>query len=338
MSKTRGWLDFLLTVLTCSAVYLQSPLGGLIDRGLDFTFGGDSHSKPLTSFFAFDAGGGDGPSTEDLQRLAQASRSEIAPTGPLSTLPRHLYSALSLAAKSDGILLSQQQIENARVLAEQQSIHVPDSRGPQSTLLAALLIADHARLLGSLDAGLSALRVGTRSVQRAINLAQSRGRPQPKNFASYKPYLSRSERMRAKIFVNQVMAMVIAFDFEWPVRRSHRISSGFGYRNHPILAQRKFHNGVDLAVPVGTSVFAPQSGVVRYSTYDNINGNYTKLDHGYGLSTSFCHNQEIKVDSSDLVDQGQIIAKSGNSGRSTGPHLHYIIKIGRSAIDPILFK
>ncbi|TVQ94718.1 MAG: M23 family metallopeptidase [Deltaproteobacteria bacterium] len=120
-----------------------------------------------------------------------------------------------------------------------------------------------------------------------------------------------------------------------PIRDRYRVSSGFGYRHHPVLKQRRFHNGIDLAVPTGTDVFAPADGEIVVIDENAISGRYVTLDHGDGIRTSYAHlNALPAVPLGTEVRRGQRFAQTGNTGRSTGPHLHYMVLVDGTPIDP----
>ncbi|HEX2953945.1 MAG TPA: peptidoglycan DD-metalloendopeptidase family protein [Bacillota bacterium] len=119
----------------------------------------------------------------------------------------------------------------------------------------------------------------------------------------------------------------------WPVRG--RIASPFGYRYHPILHRQKYHNGLDIAVPSGTPVLAADSGVVLVSGWRGGYGNYVAIDHGNGISSAYGHNSVLLVRVGDKVVRGQVIAKSGSTGLSTGPHVHFEIRIKGQPANPM---
>ncbi len=113
----------------------------------------------------------------------------------------------------------------------------------------------------------------------------------------------------------------------WPVQGC--ISSPFGYR------WGRMHEGVDIAVNVGTEVRASRSGRVILSSYVGGYGYAIYIDHGDGVSTRYAHNSRLLVSRGEYVSQGQVIALSGNTGVSTGPHLHFEIRIGGQPVDPL---
>lgn len=113
------------------------------------------------------------------------------------------------------------------------------------------------------------------------------------------------------------------------------VISGFGVRVHPILHIRKEHTGLDFTAPIGTPVMATADGVVVTATAGNGYGNQIEIDHGHGFVTKFAHLSEFKVKVGDVVKRGDLIALTGNTGLSSGPHLHYEIIKNGDKIDPV---
>jgi len=124
----------------------------------------------------------------------------------------------------------------------------------------------------------------------------------------------------------------------WPVELRH-ISSGFGYRPNPFTGQgRERHQGIDIRAPTGTEVFATAYGVVRTAGWnENGYGLFVIIEHGYGYSTVFAHNSVLMVSAGDAVERGQLIALSGNTGRSTGPHVHFEVRHNNIPRDPVRY-
>ncbi|MEW6446391.1 MAG: M23 family metallopeptidase [Pseudomonadota bacterium] len=112
-------------------------------------------------------------------------------------------------------------------------------------------------------------------------------------------------------------------------------SDGFGWRTHPVTGQRKLHEGADLSASPGTPVYAPADGVVSFSGYHNGGyGKFVVISHGYGFSTGYGHLQGADVNVGDVVFRGQRIASVGNTGLSTGPHLHYEVRFLDQPLNP----
>lgn len=117
--------------------------------------------------------------------------------------------------------------------------------------------------------------------------------------------------------------------FLWPVPHFYKVSSHFGPRG------RKHHDGIDIPAPRGTPIVAVDTGVVIYSD-NGIRGygNMIVLAHGDDMFTVYAHNRKNKVDKGDRVDRGDVIAEVGNTGRSTGPHLHFEIRVKNKVKNP----
>lgn len=125
----------------------------------------------------------------------------------------------------------------------------------------------------------------------------------------------------------------------WPTEKSYtRITSPFGYRIHPITGARKLHKGTDLGTPIGTSVYSVHDGVVTKAGWGSGGaGNMVRVDHGDGMVSVYMHLDSFKVRSGATVKAGQLIALSGNTGGSTGPHLHFQIEINGEPVDPMQY-
>lgn len=115
------------------------------------------------------------------------------------------------------------------------------------------------------------------------------------------------------------------------------MTSSFGMRMHPILHIMKMHQGIDINLSVGSSVVATGNGIVAFAGNKNGYGNVVEIDHGFGYHSVYAHLSEILVNSGKKVKRGELIAKSGNTGLSTGPHLHYEISFNGEKINPLNF-
>ncbi len=125
------------------------------------------------------------------------------------------------------------------------------------------------------------------------------------------------------------------FLFPLPAGLGIWVSSSYGYRNHPVDGVYKFHYGVDFAANTGTAVYATKSGTVLVADYGYINGNYIKLQHEDGSLSYYLHLDTFSVKQGDSVKQGQKIGTVGSTGTSTGPHLHFEIKINGKNVNPM---
>ena len=151
------------------------------------------------------------------------------------------------------------------------------------------------------------------------------------------------EELRANAILEKLDSMnlyrLAAFKtpFSMPVKDQFRWSSGFGYRNDPKGMGTRMHEGTDLAGAYGTPIYATADGVVVYASWENGYGRLIKIQHAFNLETRYGHLSQIRVEVGQRVSRGDRIGDMGNSGRSTGTHLHYEIRVGGTAVNPMTF-
>ena len=121
----------------------------------------------------------------------------------------------------------------------------------------------------------------------------------------------------------------------WPARGW--VTSDFGARMDPYTAERVMHQGLDIAAPHGKDVLAPSDGTVVFAGLEGGYGNVVVIDHGYGIKTRFGHLAKLECKAGDHVKRGQVVAAVGNTGRSTGPHLHYEVRVNGIPENPRKF-
>lgn len=112
------------------------------------------------------------------------------------------------------------------------------------------------------------------------------------------------------------------------------LSSGFGYRRDPFTGRSKLHKGLDFAANIGTPVYAPADGIVSFAGREGGYGKIVSIDHGYGVVTRFAHNSRLHVKTGQRVKRWDMISEVGNTGRSSGPHLHYEVRVNGAPVDP----
>lgn len=142
--------------------------------------------------------------------------------------------------------------------------------------------------------------------------------------------------------LNSLLAKYKAYDRQmdftptiWPLARDRRISSSFGYRRHPVYNRRMLHQGLDIPTRVGTPVRATAEGKVTIAGARGGYGLLVEIDHGYGYRTRYGHNSRLAVKVGQWVKKGQVIAYAGNTGTSTGPHVHYEVRVNNVPVNPV---
>jgi murein DD-endopeptidase MepM/ murein hydrolase activator NlpD len=133
-------------------------------------------------------------------------------------------------------------------------------------------------------------------------------------------------------FLNDLRSLSGARPSGWPVKGL--VTSGFGVRRDPFDGQRRMHEGLDIATRTGTPVMATAAGIVREVGVEPGYGMLVVIDHGYGLSTAYGHNSRILVKVGQRVRRGDLIANAGNTGRSSGPHVHYEVRLNGAPVNP----
>ena len=127
---------------------------------------------------------------------------------------------------------------------------------------------------------------------------------------------------------------VFSGPFCMPAPSYTRVSDDYGNRIHPILGVKQFHNGIDFAAPGGSPILAAQSGTVIAAAYSSTMGNYIMINHGGGVITIYMHASALYVSAGQTVTKGQKIAAVGSTGRSTGNHLHFSVRVNGSYVSP----
>ena len=121
----------------------------------------------------------------------------------------------------------------------------------------------------------------------------------------------------------------------WPTKGW--MSSRFGYRISPFTGEREFHKGIDVSTRINAPVIAPANGIVSHVGWNHGYGKVLTIEHGYGVKTKYAHLQKTLVKKGQYIKRGETVALVGNTGRSTGPHLHYEVHLNRVAVNPLRY-
>jgi murein DD-endopeptidase MepM/ murein hydrolase activator NlpD len=137
--------------------------------------------------------------------------------------------------------------------------------------------------------------------------------------------------------MNMYRIAAFKLPFAMPVKDRFRWTSGFGYRRDPKGAGNRMHNGTDMAGSYGTAIYATADGVVTHAGWDSGFGRQVTIRHDFGVSTLYAHLSQVRVEVGQRVSRGERIGDMGNSGRSTGTHLHYEVHLNGTPVNPMTF-
>lgn len=136
-------------------------------------------------------------------------------------------------------------------------------------------------------------------------------------------------------FLEKWKTLLASTPSTWPVKGW--LSSKFGYRLSPFTSEREFHQGIDVATRIGATIIAPANGIVSYTGWEAGYGKVLKIKHGYGMVTKYAHLHKILVQKGEHVSRGEKIALVGDTGQTTGPHLHYEVQVDGVAVNPLAY-
>jgi len=311
-----GFVDLVIVVGLLAAMVTRTPLGGLVAYGAQWISGDDADVPSLTAYFS------NGMIGAELSAV-EVVLPEAPPPGGTGALPEPWRTAvrtsLSLGMPQ---ALSAQLREAGRPVDATRALEALDAMWTE---------------YGDAQVVVEIAALGAYQRARAIGRAVAANDANAAQYSGYRRYLPGPIARRADRFVGNTVALATALDLQWPLQADHRLVSEFGMRMHPVLKREKHHNGVDLAVPIGTPVHAAQAGEVVVVGESGASGRYVVVDHGYGVRTAYLHLEQAEVEVGTIVEQGHVIAQSGNTGRSTGAHLHFTVRIGGRATDPLRF-
>lgn len=336
----RGFLDLVLAVLLVYAVYAETSCGTL----------------PVFAYRAWQ-----GQPTPDLlasfrgrETAVRVSSQNLENMWAGADAPAPVSAAAEKYALDENLLMAFVAATQAQCVSESTEcwVHAPAFLGqsldsfsmPEQVTIDALgrglyTEKEHFEKTGASAAdatslGLESLFVGRASLERALSQARVSGVQAPEWVENHAVFLSPSIRRGALLDAIQVLAHHRLRTLAWPADRSWRISSPYGDRIHPVLGTRRFHNGTDIAAPIGTPLYAAHVGVVQRTGEDSVSGRFVDLNVGFDIKATYCHLNEILTAQGLSVGRKEQIATVGDSGRVTGAHLHYILRVDGKTVDP----
>ncbi|RLB33908.1 MAG: peptidase M24, partial [Deltaproteobacteria bacterium] len=147
--------------------------------------------------------------------------------------------------------------------------------------------------------------------------------------------LGKKEKVDLDKFLENQKMLLASTPSIWPTRGW--LSSGFGYRISPFTGQKEFHKGIDISTRMKAPIVAPANGIVTRIAWDHGYGRILTLTHGHGIVTRYAHLSKVLVKKGQYVKRGETIALVGNTGRSTGPHLHYEVLLNGMPVNPLRY-
>lgn len=177
------------------------------------------------------------------------------------------------------------------------------------------------------------------SKEKEITAYESDIKTQEQAIKEYEEYIKEQDETIAALekALKEMQGSNLKYDggmFKWPAPSYTRITSEYGWRIHPTLKVNKFHNGVDMGAPGGSPILAAYDGEVAQAGYSSTMGNYIYLNHGSGLVTIYMHASALYVTKGQKVSKGDKIAAVGTTGRSTGNHLHFGVRLNGEYVSP----
>ncbi len=331
--RRRGLFDFLLLVALGYGVYAKTPVGAVIETGVRVARGQKERPSWLATFRGRDISST--TSTEAANAIAQLDNATTA-------LPARLVAAAD-ANRVDVDALAAVMSVRGRcddtvcegLAPDKLSMFAPGASGTVDVDVVARGLRGALDALGTGDNALAleALFVGEPALKLALDQAERSALESPNDVEVHAPFLSPATRRGPLQGALAVLLVHRLRTLAWPADERFRITSPFGERVHPVTGKVSFHNGTDIGTPTGTPLVAASAALVKRKSVDSTSGNYVILDLGLGIQTTYCHMSEVAVSERERLKTKDLVGKAGATGRVTGPHLHYILRIADKAVD-----
>ncbi|WP_433989216.1 hypothetical protein SuNHUV7_35390 (plasmid) [Pseudoseohaeicola sp. NH-UV-7] len=272
--------------------------------------------------------------TENVAALVAANPGAIAPTELLAT-------ALAETAKERDQVIAD--AEDALIKADEMAFQIALMEEQNDQIFRQLEEAMTVSV-APLDKMFRAAGLPTDRIIEQVRRGYSgQGGPlTPLSFSTRSDELS-PDTMRANRLLNQMDQLNLyriaaqKAPFATPVKSAFRFTSGYGYRRDPKTGGRRMHSGVDFAASIGTPIYSTADGVVVHSGWSAGYGRLVKIRHEFGIETRYAHLSKLRVNVGQRVSRGERIGDMGASGRVTGTHLHYEVRVGDKAVNPMIY-
>jgi len=322
--------DALLMLVLLYAVYARTPLGAIAETGVRMVMGQTSHP----SWFATFKGRETVVSVSAPQLQQAASKQLMAPAIKAAAQKAHVDEEI-LAA-----LIAAHGSCDATTCTMPAPPNLFEALG-ELGLKDRVPIDDVAQALAILapqfnhdpQLAVEALYLGRAPLTRALDRARDSGLENAADVEAHAEFLTPAARRGRLQSALPVLALYRLRSLAWPADGAFRITSPFGERIHPVTGEKRFHNGTDIGMPTGETLHSAHNGVIKRASRDSTSGNYVIVDHGLGIETTYCHMSRTDVTEKRVVTRREVLGASGATGRVTGPHLHYILRINTNPVD-----
>jgi murein DD-endopeptidase len=332
--RRRGLFDTVLTLVLVYAVYASTPVGAVAETAINIARGQKDRPSWLSTFK-----GRETAVSMSSQAVVDAKAAIAGVAAPIAVAASaHNVDPEALAA----IISVHGACTETACDAEAPPRIAPLVPGTgaraSADQLARAMAAAHKELPGApASLAIEALYVGTIPVKLAVEQARRSAIEDPLDVEAHAEFFTPSARRGPLQAALAVLAVHRLRTLAWPAATTFRITSPFGERIHPVTGKKSFHNGTDVGTPTGTSLIAAAAARVKRQSQDSVSGNYVVLDLGLGIETVYCHLSEPRVTEGTRVPVRGEVGLSGATGRVTGPHLHYILRVQGSAVDAQLY-
>jgi murein DD-endopeptidase len=331
--RRRGLFDSLLLLCLGYAVYAATPVGAVVETGIRVARGQKDHPSWFATFRGRDTAAPPS-SVANNTALADMARGDI-PVSLQQAADTHGVNRDALAAivAVRGACTADACSADA---PDKLAMYAPGSAGrvDVDVIARALKAARVALATDNDELAIEALFLGTPAVTLAVEQARRSSLEGADDVEVHGSFLAPGARRGPLQGALAVLLVHRLRTLAWPADSRFRITSPFGERVHPVTGKTTFHNGTDVGVPSGTPLMSAHNGQVKRQSVDSISGNYVIVDHGLGIQTTYCHLTQATVHERERIRRLAVIGNSGATGRVTGPHLHYVLRLSDKAVDP----